>query len=104
MAQAKSKNKPAASVRQSASQATHAAESDKKEARMALDKRNYLYMLTGFAIIVLGFVLMSGGGSENPATEFNYDMFSFRRITLAPILVLGGFAFEIFAIMHKPKG
>ena len=59
-------------------------------------------MLIGFAVIVLGFILMSGGGSDDP-NVFNEDMFSFRRITLAPLLVLGGFAFEIYAIMKKPK-
>ena len=49
---------------------------------------------------VLGFVLMAGGGSDSP-DGFNYAMFSWRRITLAPILVIGGFAFEIFAILKR---
>ena len=49
---------------------------------------------------VLGFVLMAGGGSDSP-DEFNYAMFSWRRITLAPILVIGGFAFEIYAILKR---
>ena len=53
--------------------------------------------------LVLGFVLMAGGGSESPE-EFNYAMFNFRRITLAPILVIGGFAFEIYAIMKRFGG
>lgn len=74
--------------------------SDPNDGKMALSKKNYVLMLAGFIVIVLGFVLMTGGGSENP-DEFNYEMFSFRRITLAPILVLGGFAFEIFAIMKR---
>lgn len=74
--------------------------SDPNDDKMALSKKNYVLMLVGFAVIVLGFVLMTGGGSENP-DEFNYEMFNFRRITLAPILVLGGFAFEIFAIMKR---
>ena len=69
---------------------------------MPLGPTNYKLMLIGFAVIVLGFVLMAGGGSPSPE-EFNYEMFSFRRITLAPILVLGGFAFEVFAIMYRPK-
>ena len=76
------------------------------DSRMALTQRNYVLMLIGFAVIVLGFVLMAGGGSSSP-DEFNYEMFNFRRITLAPILVIGGFAFEIYAIMKrfgdKPK-
>ncbi|MFR4046062.1 MAG: DUF3098 domain-containing protein, partial [Odoribacter splanchnicus] len=56
----------------------------------------------GFGIIILGFILMMGGGSDYPA-EFNYDIFSFRRITLAPIVVLIGFGFVFWAIMRKPK-
>lgn len=68
--------------------------------RMPLTKRNYLYMLIGVVIIVLGFVLMSGG-SEHTATEFDESIFSFRRITLAPIVVVAGFVFEIYAIMKR---
>lgn len=73
-----------------------------KEAQMALGKGNYILMLIGFGLIVLGFILMNGGASASP-DEFNYEMFSFRRITLAPILVIGGFAFEVYAIMKKTK-
>ena len=69
----------------------------------ALSKENYILLVIGFAIIVLGFILMMGGKSEDP-TVFNEDeIFSFRRITLAPIVVLAGFIFEIWAIMKKPK-
>ena len=69
----------------------------------ALSKENYILLVIGFAIIVLGFILMIGGKSEDP-TVFNEDeIFSFRRITLAPIIVLAGFIFEIWAIMKKPK-
>ena len=67
---------------------------------MPLTKKNYLYMLVGVLIIVLGFVLMSGGG-EHTVTEFDESIFSFRRITLAPIVVIAGFAFEVFAIMKR---
>lgn len=73
------------------------------DSRMALTQRNYVLMLIGFAVIVLGFVLMAGGGSDSPE-EFNYAMFNFRRITLAPILVIGGFAFEVYAIMKRFGG
>ena len=69
---------------------------------MPLTFANYKLMLIGLGVIVLGFVLMAGGGSDDP-NVFNEDMFSFRRITLAPILVLAGFAFEIYAIMKKTK-
>ena len=67
--------------------------------RMPLTRRNYVL---GFAVILLGFVLMAGGGSDSP-DEFNYAMFSWRRITLAPILVIGGFVIEIYAIMRRYK-
>ena len=70
------------------------------EAKMALTMKNYLLLLVGAVFIVLGFVLMCGGGSNDPDV-FNYDMFSWRRITLAPILVIGGFAFEVYAIMKR---
>lgn len=72
------------------------------EARMALGAKNYIFMLIGFGLIVLGFILMSGGGSDDP-NVFDYSMFSFRRITLAPIVVLAGFGLEIFAIIKRFK-
>jgi hypothetical protein len=68
----------------------------------ALGKENYKLLLIGFGIIVLGFVLMVGGKSEDPSV-FNPEIFSFRRITLAPLIVLFGFLFEIYAIMKRPK-
>ena len=73
-----------------------------KQQLLSLTFENYKLMLIGFVIIVIGFILMAGGGSDDP-NVFNEDMFNFRRITLAPILVLGGFAFEVYAIMKKPK-
>jgi len=67
------------------------------------DKSNYTWMLGGLALILLGFILMSGGKSTDPH-QFNYDeIYSFRRITLAPILILLGFGVEVYAIMKKPK-
>jgi hypothetical protein len=72
------------------------------ESKFALGKQNYKLLLIGFAIIVVGFLLMIGGGSEK-ANEFSNEIFSFRRITLAPMLVLFGFVFEIYAIMKKPS-
>lgn len=67
-----------------------------------LGKENYKLLAIGFAIIVLGFILMAGGGSDDP-NVFSEDIFSFRRITLAPIILFIGFVFEIYAIMKKPK-
>ena len=63
---------------------------------------NGLLLAAGFGIILLGFVLMAGGGSDSP-DEFDYAMFSWRRITLAPILVIGGFVTEAVAIMKRFK-
>jgi membrane-bound ClpP family serine protease len=74
----------------------------KETAGFALGKENYKLMAIGFAIIVVGFILMTGGKSNDP-NVFNPDIFSFRRITLAPMVLLFGFAFEIYAIMKKPK-
>ncbi|MCX6303689.1 MAG: DUF3098 domain-containing protein [Bacteroidetes bacterium] len=68
----------------------------------AFGKENYQLMLIGLAIIVAGFLLMVGGGSTDP-NKFNPEIFSFRRITLAPILILTGYVIEIFAIMKRPK-
>lgn len=68
----------------------------------ALGKENYKLLVIGFAIIILGFILMVGGKSDDP-NVFNPEIFNFRRITLAPMVILFGFMFEIYAIMKKPK-
>lgn len=65
-------------------------------------KKNYQLMILGIVCILIGFALMWGGGAADD-TSFNPEIFSFRRITLAPIVILIGFVIEIFAIMHKPK-
>jgi len=64
-------------------------------------KRNYVIMLVGLIVIALGFILMAGGGSDDP-TVFNEEIYNFRRIRLAPTLVLIGFAIEIYAILANP--
>ena len=74
--------------------------SDKHDSEMPLTMRNYILLAVGVVLIVLGFVLMSGGTVATPE-EFSYDIFSWRRITLAPILVVAGFAFEIYAILKR---
>ena len=68
----------------------------------AFAKENYVLLLVGLALIVIGFMLMAGGGSDDPKV-FAEDIFSFRRITLAPIVVLAGFIVEVYAIVKKPK-
>lgn len=73
---------------------------DKNDAQMALAMRNYILLLVGALLVVVGFVLMAGGGEATPE-EFHYEIFSWRRITLAPILVVGGFLFEIYAIIKR---
>ena len=73
-----------------------------KSTGFALGKENYKLMAIGFVIIIIGFILMAGGGSDDP-NVFDPDIFSFRRITLAPVVILFGFIFEIYAIMKKPK-
>ncbi len=65
-------------------------------------KTNYKFLLIGLGLILLGFILMLGGGSESP-DEFNEGIFNFQRLTLAPILVLAGFGLEIYAIMKRNK-
>lgn len=79
-----------------------AIEKNRKNDGFPIPRENYRMILIGFGIVILGFVLMMGGGSDSPDT-FNYEIFSFRRITLAPIIVLAGFAFVFWAIMRKPK-
>jgi len=66
-----------------------------------LGRQNYKLLAIGFLIIVAGFLLMTGGKSDSP-DHFSEEIFSFRRITLAPLVVLAGFIFEIWAIMKKP--
>ncbi|MFP4844856.1 DUF3098 domain-containing protein [Winogradskyella sp. PE311] len=65
-------------------------------------KKNYKFMLIGLACIVIGFILMSGGGSDDP-NVFDPSIFSWRRIRLAPTLVLIGFGFQVYAILLNPN-
>jgi len=69
---------------------------------MLFGRENYKYLLIGLGFIVLGFILMSGGGSDDP-NIWNPAIFNFRRIRLAPMLILLGILVEIYAIMRKPQ-
>lgn len=70
---------------------------------MVLGKGNYYLMLVGLAVIIIGFILMSGGKSTDP-NVFNADeVYSKRRIVVAPIVVILGFVIEIFAVFYKSK-
>ena len=75
-------------------------EKSKSSLAFALDKKNYILVGIGLFFIVVGFIVMSGGGSDDP-NKFSEKLFDFRRLTLAPILVLIGYVIEIFAIMLK---
>ena len=74
----------------------------KNKKEFIFSKKNYRLMIIGLGIIVLGFILMIGGGSKDPDV-FNPDIFNFRRIRLAPALVLVGFGIEIAAILLSFK-
>jgi hypothetical protein len=73
-----------------------------KDNGFALRKENLKLLGIGFLFIIIGFILMTGGKSNDP-NIFNPGIFNFRRITLSTILVLFGFLFEIYAIMKIPK-
>lgn len=67
----------------------------------AFDKVNYILLAVGMAVVVLGFILMSGGGSTD--TNYDPDIFSVRRIKVAPVVCLAGFVSMIYAVIRKPK-
>ena len=75
-------------------------ENQKKE--FLFNKRNYQFLLLSIALIALGFIIMAGGGSEDP-NVFNPEIFNFRRIRLAPTVVLMGFGLTIYAILMPQK-
>ncbi len=78
-------------------------EKDKKEQMgFVFGPMNYRLLIIGLVVIILGFILMAGGKSDDP-NVFNPEVFSARRITIAPLVVLAGFVIEGFAIMWKPK-
>lgn len=78
--------------------------SQKKENKQEFlfEKINYKILIIGIVVIIAGFLLMSGGGSKDP-NVFSEDIFSFRRIRLAPTMVLAGFGIVIYSILKNPK-
>lgn len=66
------------------------------------EKKNYLIMIVGLLFIATGFILMSGGASDDP-NVFNPEIYNFQRIRLAPTLVLIGFAIQVYAILFSSK-
>lgn len=73
-----------------------------REEQFGFDRTNYILIIVGCLIVLLGFVLMMGGGSEDP-NVFNEEVFSAQRITVAPLTVMAGYMFIIYAIMKRPK-
>lgn len=73
----------------------------KKKPQFVFQKKNYIFLFIGIACIALGFILMSGGGSDDP-NVFNPEIYNFRRIRLAPLLVLIGLGIQIYAILLSP--
>ncbi len=76
--------------------------SNEKKEGFAFGKENYMFLIGGVVLVIIGFMLMSGGGSEDP-TKFNPEIFSTRRITVAPILILIGYIVVLWGIMKRPK-
>jgi hypothetical protein len=74
---------------------------DQSKQEFIFQKKNYMFMFIGIAFIALGFILMSGGGSDDP-NVFSEDIYNFRRIRLAPTLVLIGLGIEVYAILLNP--
>ena len=75
---------------------------ERAKSEFIFGRKNYKFMFIGLAFIALGFILMSGGGSDDP-NVFNEEIFNFRRIRLAPTLVLIGFGIQVYAILLNPN-
>lgn len=75
---------------------------EKPQLDFAFGKINYQLLILGVAFLLIGYILMIGGGSDDP-NVFSDKIFNFQRLTLAPILLIIGFVIEVFAIMIKPK-
>ncbi|HNK39530.1 MAG TPA: DUF3098 domain-containing protein [Flavobacteriales bacterium] len=76
---------------------------DAREDELAFTRHNYRLLLIGIGIVILGYILMAGGGSGDPEVFNAQEIFSSRRITVAPIVCLIGYLFVVYAIMKKPS-
>ena len=76
---------------------------EKKKVLFSFQKENYKFLLIGLAVNILGFILMIGGGTDDPAKFDGDALFSPMRITVAPILIVAGYVIIIYGIMRKPK-
>jgi hypothetical protein len=77
-------------------------DSNEKQFSFVFGKTNYIIMIVGVVLLLLGYILLAGGGSDDP-NVFNTDMFNARRLYVSPILIILGLIAEIVAIMFKPK-
>ncbi len=75
---------------------------EEKDTKMAITPRGLKLLLIGFIVMVAGYLLMMGGGSDDPKV-FNYDMFDFQRMVAAPVVIICGIVIEVVAIMKKFK-
>jgi len=74
----------------------------KKKKEFLFDKSNYKYVILGVLFIIIGFLLMIGGGSDDP-NKFSEEIYNFQRIRVAPALILIGFGIQVYAILKSPK-
>jgi hypothetical protein len=77
-------------------------QNENKKSLAFFGKQNYIWMLVGAALIIVGMLLMSGGKSADPNVFNPNEVYGFRRITLAPIVIILGFIVEVYAIFKKP--
>ena len=70
--------------------------------KFAFDKTNFILLVAGMVIVIIGFLLMAGEGSSE--TQFNPDIFSVRRVKVAPVVSLAGFVFMIYAVVRRSRG
>lgn len=80
-----------------------AATKKREVAGSLFEKENFKWMLIGVVVLIVGFLLMAGGGSDDPNVFNKEEVYSTRRITVAPIIILIGLAIEIYAIFRQPK-
>jgi len=104
MATSKPTNKPKATVAAAVASPSKVKTASVSESLPFLfEKENYIIMAAGVVVIVIGFLLMAGAANDNPAVFPADEIYSFRRITLAPVVVMIGFLIEIYAILKRPK-
>lgn len=75
-------------------------DSTEESTGFAFQRSNYQWLIAGIGLLIVGYILMSGGAAEDP-TAFSEEIFNFRRITLAPIVVLGGYGTIFYAILKR---